>query len=91
MNDEKRQRQMDFILNQQVNHESRRCNLENLTTRLANISLEKFESLEGKVDVLIDSQIRTEKALTTLIDTTNQVLNALAENHNSTQTNGSMP
>ncbi len=65
MADEEFRKKMEFIVEQQaqlvINQEKadeRMTRLENLVGRLATASLERFENIEGKVEALVDSQVR---------------------------------
>ena len=65
MTNEDFEKKMEFIVEQQaqlvINQEKadgRMTRLENLVGRLATASLERFESIEEKVEALVDSQVR---------------------------------
>lgn len=73
--DEKIQRQMDFIVEQQaqfsVDIEKIQQSigaLESVVTRLANASLNRLEENEEKIALLIDAQLRTEQKIEKLTD-----------------------
>ena len=85
--DEKIQRQMDFIVEQQaqfsVDFEKIQQSigtLESVVTRLANASLNRLEENEEKIALLIDAQLRTEQKIEKLTESqqsTDKRLNAV--------------
>ena len=73
--DEKIQRQMDFIVEQQAQFsvdiekiQQSIGTLESIVTRLANASLNRLEENEEKIALLIDAQLRTEQKIEKLTD-----------------------
>lgn len=73
--DEKIQRQMDFIVEQQAQFsvdiekiQQSIGTLESVVTRLANASLNRLEENEEKIALLIDAQLRTEQKIEKLTD-----------------------
>ena len=81
-NDDKIQRQMEFILSQQARFdanigrlEEKHAQLQDIVGRLATVTLEGFEALESKVASLIDAQIKTEENISKLTER----MTALAE------------
>ena len=90
MNEEERQRQMDFILNQQAQfaadiqklQESLSALMESqaetaqIVNRLAAVTVEGFKQTNAKIDTLIDAQTRTEGALTRLAEAQTQLAEA---------------
>ena len=73
--DEKIQRQMDFIVEQQAQFsvdiekiQQSIGTLESVVTRLANASLNRIEENEKKIALLIDAQLRTEQKIEKLTD-----------------------
>jgi septal ring factor EnvC (AmiA/AmiB activator) len=73
--DEKIQRQMDFIIEQQAQFsvdiekiQQSIGTLESVVTRLANASLNRLEENEEKIALLIDAQLRTEQKIEKLTD-----------------------
>lgn len=80
--EERRQRQMDFIVNQQAQFsvdisllQERMAHLENIVTRLANASLQRIEKLEEaeleteiKFKELAEAQAHADGRLSALID-----------------------
>ena len=73
--DEKIQRQMDFIVEQQAQFsvdiekiQQSIGTLESVVTRLANASLNRLEENEKKIALLIDAQLRTEQKIEKLTD-----------------------
>jgi septal ring factor EnvC (AmiA/AmiB activator) len=78
MADEAMEKKMEFIIEQQAQFASKMSQLEDIVTRLATASLNRFESIEetssqrfdnidGKISALVDSQIRTDESLRNLI------------------------
>ena len=79
-NEDKFQRQMEFILNQQAqfaadigqlkdlhNQQSQIVTrLNDVVTRLATVTLEGFKTIESKMAALVDAQIRTEENVSIL-------------------------
>lgn len=79
-NDDKIQKQMEFLLNQQAKFDAnigrldeknaqiqeKHAQLQNIVERLATVTLEGFEALESKMASLIDAQIKTEEKISTL-------------------------
>jgi hypothetical protein len=82
MDEEERQRQFDFILNQQAKfaadiqklQESQAKLMESqaetlqIVTRLASVTVEGFTQINATLDTLIDAQTRTEERLTKLVE-----------------------
>ncbi len=73
--DEKIQRQMDFIIEQQAQFsvdiekiQQSIGTLESVVTRLANASLNRLEENKEKIALLIDAQLRTEQKIEKLTD-----------------------
>lgn len=73
--DEKIQRQMNFIVEQQAQFsvdiekiQQSIGTLESVVTRLANASLNRLEENEEKIALLIDAQLRTEQKIEKLTD-----------------------
>ncbi len=62
MSDEESAKKMEFILEQQAQFAAKIGQLEDILTRLANSSLNRFEDGESKITALIDSQIRLTEA-----------------------------
>jgi hypothetical protein len=78
-NEDKIQKQMEFIVEQQAQFASDIGQLKDIVARLANTSLQRIENLENKVSSLIDAQIKTEENLSTLAEAqghTDERLNA---------------
>jgi hypothetical protein len=85
--DEKIQRQMDFIVEQQAQFsvdiekiQQSIGTLESVVTRLANASLNRIEENEKKIALLIDAQLRTEQKIEKLTESqqsTDERLNAV--------------
>ena len=85
--DEKIQRQMDFIVEQQAQFsvdiekiQQSIGTLESVVTRLANASLNRLEENEEKIALLIDAQLRTEQKIEKLTESqqsTDERLNAV--------------
>jgi len=85
--DEKIQRQMDFIVEQQAQFsidiekiQQSIGTLESVVTRLANASLNRLEENEEKIALLIDAQLRTEQKIEKLTESqqsTDKRLNAV--------------
>lgn len=83
-NDDKIQKQMEFILNQQARFDAnigrldeknaqiqeKHAQLQGIVERLATVTLEGFEALESKSAALIDAQIKTEENLSSLTERT---------------------
>lgn len=81
MNDENFEKKMEFILQQQaqlvVNHEKaqeRLTQLENLVTRFAQATVDRFEATDKRIDnvderiaALVNAQMQTEESLRNLI------------------------
>jgi septal ring factor EnvC (AmiA/AmiB activator) len=78
MADEDVEKKMEFIIEQQAQFASKMGQLEDIVTRLATASLNRFESIEEtssqrfdnideKIGALVDSQIRTDESLRNLI------------------------
>ena len=78
MADEELEKKMEFIIEQQAQFASKMGQLEDIVTRLATASLNRFESIEEtssqrldnideKIGALVDSQIRTDESLRNLI------------------------
>ena len=68
--DDKLQAQMEFIINQQAQfaaniqaHDERLNRLENIVTRLANVTLNGQEEFNAKVSAITDAQIKTEETM----------------------------
>lgn len=75
MTDEERQRQMDFILSQQAQFVANIGELKDVVSRLANASLQRFEThdreidnLESKMAALVDAQVRSDDKISALVD-----------------------
>jgi len=62
MSDEESAKKMEFILEQQAQFAAKIGQLEDIVTRLANSSWNRFEDLEEKIVALVDSQIRLTEA-----------------------------
>jgi len=62
MSDEEAAKKMEFILEQQAQFAAKIGQLEDIVTRLANSSWNRFEDLEEKIVALVDSQIRLTEA-----------------------------
>ncbi len=78
-NEDKIQKQMEFIVDQQAQFASDIGQLKDIVSRLANASLQRIENLENKVSALVDAQIKTEGNLSTLAEAqahTDERLNA---------------
>jgi hypothetical protein len=78
-NEDKVQKQMEFIIEQQAQFASDIGQLKDIVARLANASLRRIENLEDKVSALVDAQIKTEGNLSTLAEAqvhTDERLNA---------------
>jgi hypothetical protein len=78
-NEDKIQKQMKFIVEQQAQFASDIGQLKDIVARLANSSLQRIENLENKVSALADAQIKTEENLSTLAEAqvhTDERLNA---------------
>ncbi|HEV8159378.1 MAG TPA: hypothetical protein VGP58_10120 [Pyrinomonadaceae bacterium] len=85
--DEKIQRQMNFIVEQQAQFsvdiekiQQSIGTLESVVTRLANASLNRIEENEKKIALLIDAQLRTEQKIEKLTESqqsTDERLNAV--------------
>ncbi len=58
MSDEESAKKMEFILEQQAQFTAKIGQLEDIVTRLANASFNRFEDLEEKMVALVDSQVR---------------------------------
>jgi uncharacterized protein with von Willebrand factor type A (vWA) domain len=78
MADENMDKKMEFIIEQQAEFASKMGQLEDIVTRLATASLNRFESLEEttshrfdnideKIGALVDAQMRTDESLRNLI------------------------
>ena len=92
-NDDKIQKQMEFILNQQARFDAnigrldeknaqiqeKHAQLQGIVERLATVTLEGFENLENKMAALTDAQIRTEDNISTLNQRMTERMTALAE------------
>ncbi len=77
--EDKIQKQMEFIVEQQAQFASDIGQLKDIVARLANSSLQRIENLEDKVSALVDAQIKTEGNLSTLAEAqvhTDERLNA---------------
>jgi hypothetical protein len=77
--EDKIQKQMEFIVEQQAQFASDIGQLKDIVARLANSSLQRIENLENKVSALADAQIKTEENLSTLAEAqvhTDERLNA---------------
>ena len=77
--EDKIQKQMEFIVEQQAQFASDIGQLKDIVARLANTSLQRIENLENKVSALVDAQIKTEGNLSTLAEAqvhTDERLNA---------------
>jgi hypothetical protein len=77
--EDKIQKQMEFIIEQQAHFASDIGQLKDIVARLANSSLQRIENLENKVSALVDAQIKTEENLSTLAEAqvhTDERLNA---------------
>ena len=61
MSDEELERKMEFIIDQQAQSSAKIGVLEDIVTRLGNATLRRVEEIDDKINVLIDSQIRTDK------------------------------
>ena len=75
MNNDKFQRQMEFILSQQARFDAnigrqqeKHVQLQDIVGRLATVTLEGFKAHESKVASLIDAQIKTEGNISTLTE-----------------------
>lgn len=62
MSEEELAKKMEFIVEQQAQSAARIGQLEDIVTRLANSSFQRFEDLEEKIVALVDSQIRLSEA-----------------------------
>jgi uncharacterized protein YjcR len=83
MNEKERQRQMDFILNQQAQFaadiqklQEAQAEMAQVVNRLAAVTVEGFKQTNAKIDTLIDAQTRTEGALTRLAESQTQLAEA---------------
>ncbi len=61
MTDEERQRQMDFILNQQAALVSSQQKADERITRIENVMVRYYEDTSTRLNALIDAQIKTEE------------------------------
>lgn len=85
--DERIQRQMDFIVEQQAQFltdierlEGSIATLESVITRFADATLNRFEENEEKIAMLVDAQLRTEQKIEKLVESqqsTDERLNAV--------------
>ena len=66
--EDKIQKQMEFIVEQQAQFASDIGQLKDIVARLANSSLQRIENLENKVSALVDAQIKTEGSVSTLAE-----------------------
>ena len=66
--EDKIQKQMEFIVEQQAQFASDIGQLKDIVARLANSSLQRIENLENKVSSLVDAQIKTEGNVSTLAE-----------------------
>lgn len=64
--EDKIQKQMEFIVEQQAQFASDLGQLKDIVARSANSSLQRMEKLEDKVSALVDAQIKTEGSVLTL-------------------------
>lgn len=78
--DEKIQRQMNFIVEQQAQFsvdiekiQQSIGTLESVVTRLANASLNRLEENEEKIALLIDAQLRTEQKIEKLTESQQKI------------------
>ncbi|HSE22045.1 MAG TPA: hypothetical protein VLB68_10315 [Pyrinomonadaceae bacterium] len=74
MSNEEFERKMTFIVAQQAQFaadiqqlQAAQAKTENVVGRLANATLAGFNDVTGKIEVLVDSQIRTDESLRNLI------------------------
>ena len=74
MSNEEFERYKDFILEQQAQFaadiqqlQATQAQTENVVGRLANATLAGFNDVNGKIESLVDSQIRTDETLRNLI------------------------
>jgi hypothetical protein len=77
--EDKIQRQMEFIIEQRAQFASDIGRLQDVVERLANASLNRIENLEDKVSALADAQIKTEENISALVGSqarTDERLNA---------------
>jgi|ERR687883_441336 hypothetical protein len=85
MNEEERQRQFDFILNQQAKftadiqklQESQAATIQ-IVNRLATVTVEGFKQTNAKIDILIDAQTRTEEKIAKLAEAQTHLAEARA-------------
>ncbi len=75
MSEEERQRQMDFIVNQQATSEERMAKIEDVVARLANLTLDRFaqtgvrlNDVDAKISALVDAQIKSDEKISALAD-----------------------
>jgi ABC-type transporter Mla subunit MlaD len=68
MVDENMEKQMEFIVEQQVQFASKMGQLEDIVVRLAKATLDRFEAtdervndIDERISALVDSQVRTEE------------------------------
>jgi Txe/YoeB family toxin of Txe-Axe toxin-antitoxin module len=66
--EDKIQKQMEFIVEQQAHFATDIGQLKDIVARLANSSLQRIENLENKVSALVDAQIKTEANVSTLAE-----------------------
>lgn len=66
--EDKIQKQMEFIVEQQAQFAFDIGQLKDIVARLANSSLQRIEKLEDKVSALVDAQIKTESSVSTLAE-----------------------
>lgn len=74
MSNEEFERKMTFIVEQQAQFaadiqqlQATQAQTENVVGRLANATLAGFNDVNGKIEALVDSQIRTDESLRNLI------------------------
>lgn len=93
-NDEKFQKQMEFIVEHLAQLTTKQEQTENIVNRLANASLDRITNLEDKVSALVDAQIKTEEHISALASAqanTDERLNAfisVVERYISKERNG---
>ena len=85
MTDEERQRQMDFIIEQQAQFitsfqkaDERMTRIEELVGRLAVVTTQGFKDFGEKVNALVNAQIKTEERVSTLAEKLTELTEAQA-------------
>src|SRR6058998_2486093 len=76
--EDKIQKRMEFIVEQQAQFASDIGQLKDIVARLANSSLQRIENLENKVSALVDAQIKTEGNVSTLAEKMTELTEAQA-------------